>query len=88
MADGRGEGVGLKEMVEHICHAVEVAGIDHVGVGLDFDGGGGGVGFNGANDAINLTVALLNKGFSDEDIAKIWGGNYFRVLSAVQAMRN
>ena len=88
MGDGRGEGVGLKEMVEHICHAVEVAGIDHVGVGLDFDGGGGGVGFDDAGDAINLTVALLNKGFSDQDIAKIWGGNYFRVLSAVQAMRN
>ena len=85
MGEGKGENVGLAEMVEHICHAVEVAGIDHVGVGLDFDGGGGGVGFNGANDAVNLTVALLEKGFSDEDIAKIWGGNYFRVLSEVQA---
>lgn len=83
---GEHQNVGVKEMVEHICHIVEVAGIDHVGVGLDFDGGGGGVGFRAANDAINLTVALIEKGFSDEEIAKIWGGNYFRVLSEVQAI--
>ena len=76
--------VGLKDMVEHICHIVDLIGIDHVGVGLDFDGGGGGVGFNGANDAINLTVALIEKGFSDEDITKIWGGNWFRVLEEAQ----
>lgn len=83
---GQHENVGIKEMVEHICHIVDVAGIDHVGVGLDFDGGGGGTGFRAANDAINLTLALMEKGFSDEDIAKIWGGNYFRVLSEVQAI--
>lgn len=83
---GEHQNVGLREMVQHICHIVDVAGIDHVGVGLDFEGGGGGVGFNAANDAINLTVALLEKGFSDADIAKIWGGNYFRVLSEAQAI--
>jgi len=77
--------VGLKELVEHIRHCVKVAGIDHVGVGIDLDGGGGGLGFNYANDAINLTVALINAGFTDEDITKIWGENYLRVLDKVQS---
>jgi len=83
----RRDSIGVDEFVDHICHAVEVAGIDHVGVGTDFDGGGRGVGFNGANDAVNLTMKLIQRGFSDEDIAKIWGGNFFRVLDEVQAAR-
>lgn len=78
--------VGVKEMVDHICHAVEVAGIDHVGIGLDFDGGGGGVGIRSAADAVNITVELINRGFSDKDIEKIWGGNWLRVLTEVQAI--
>lgn len=82
---GKRDGIGVDEFVRHICHAVDVVGIDHVGVGCDFDGGGRGVGLNGANDAVNLTMKLIEKGFSDEDIAKIWGGNFFRVLDEVQA---
>jgi len=77
--------IGVKDFVEHICHVVETVGIDHVGVGCDFDGGGRGVGLNGANDAVNLTMKLIERGFSDEDIEKIWGGNFFRVLDAVQS---
>lgn len=77
--------VTIDDYMEHLLHAIDVAGIDHVGVGLDFDGGGGGPGLNGADDAINLTVELLRRGFSDRDIAKIWGGNYLRVLSAAQS---
>ena len=69
----------------HLNHCVEVAGIDHVGIGADFDGGGGGWGLNGANDHINVTVKMIEHGYSDEDIAKLWGGNFFRVLDAVQA---
>lgn len=85
MGPGQGENVGIKEMVEHIDHCVKLIGIDHVGVGMDLDGGGGGIGFNGVNDAINLTMELLKLGYSNSDIAKIWGENYLRVLTEVQA---
>jgi len=81
---GKRDGVGIDEMLDHICHIVDLIGIDHVGIGLDFDGGGGGKGLNGINDAVNLTMALIQRGFSDGDIEKIWGGNYFRVLEEVQ----
>ncbi|MDR1861182.1 MAG: membrane dipeptidase [Bacteroidales bacterium] len=74
----------LTDAVRHIIHAVEVAGIDHVGIASDFDGGGGVIGCRGSNDLINITVKLLEKGFSDDDIAKIWGGNIMRVLTEVQ----
>lgn len=77
--------IGLKEMIDHMEHCISIAGIDHVGVGSDICGGGGGWNYFGANDAINLTVALLEKGYSDSDIEKIWGGNYLRVLDQVQA---
>ena len=57
-----------------------------MGIGVDFDGGGGGVGIRSAADAVNITVELINRGFSDEDITKIWGGNWLRVLTEVQAL--
>jgi microsomal dipeptidase-like Zn-dependent dipeptidase/gamma-glutamyl-gamma-aminobutyrate hydrolase PuuD len=75
----------LKGVIEHIDHAVKVCGIDHVGIASDFDGGGGVIGCNGSNDMISITVRLLEKGYSDEDIAKIWSGNFLRVLGKVQA---
>ena len=75
----------LDDVVAHIMHCVDVAGIDHVGVGSDFDGGGGVVGLNGSNNMIRITEKLLEHGYSEEDIAKIWGGNFFRVLSENQA---
>ncbi|MFC2168111.1 dipeptidase [Acidobacteriota bacterium] len=70
---------GLKDMVDHIDHAVKVAGIDHVGIGTDFDGGGGIPGFNNHAEARNVTDELIERGYSSEDIAKIWGGNLLRV---------
>lgn len=73
------------DAVEHIDHMVKVAGIDHVGIGSDFDGGGGLIGCEGANDLMQITVKLIEKGYSEEDIAKIWGGNLMRVLDEVQA---
>lgn len=79
--------VGVDDMVRHICHIVDVVGIDHVGVGTDFDGGGRGIGMNGANDSVNLTMKLIEKGFSDKEIEKIWGGNFFRVLKEVQSLK-
>jgi Zn-dependent dipeptidase, microsomal dipeptidase homolog len=87
MGQGEAQRIGLKELVQHIEHCIEVAGIDHVGVGIDLDGGGGGLNYNGSNDAINLTVALIEKGYSDSDIEKIWGGNYLRALSEAQRLR-
>ncbi|WP_455635162.1 membrane dipeptidase [Parabacteroides sp.] len=75
----------LTDAVEHIDHMVKVAGIDHVGIGSDFDGGGGIIGCESDNDFIQITVKLIEKGYSEEDIAKIWGGNLLRVLDEVQA---
>jgi microsomal dipeptidase-like Zn-dependent dipeptidase/gamma-glutamyl-gamma-aminobutyrate hydrolase PuuD len=70
--------------IEHIDHMVKVAGIDHVGIGSDFDGGGGILGCQADNDLIQITVKLLEKGYTEEDLAKIWGGNFLRVMAAVQ----
>lgn len=75
---------GLTDMVDHIDHAVEVAGIDHVGIGTDFDGGGGIPGFNDHSEARNITDELLKRGYSNEDISKIWGGNILRVWREVE----
>ena len=75
----------LTDAIEHIDHMVKVAGIDHVGIGSDFDGGGGIIGCESDNDFIQITVKLIEKGYTEEDIAKIWGGNLMRVLDEVQA---
>jgi membrane dipeptidase len=74
----------LEEFVDHIDHAVKVAGIDHVGIGTDFDGGGGITGFNNHAEARNVTVELLSRGYSHEDIKKIWGENLLRVWREVE----
>lgn len=74
----------IEDVIRHIDHIVKVAGIDHVGIGSDFDGGGGVPGCMGDNDMINITVKLLERGYSEEDIRKIWGGNFFRVMNQVQ----
>ena len=59
-------------------------GIDYVGLGTDFDGDGGVPGLANASELINFTKALLRHKFSEEDMAKIWGGNWLRVMQAVQ----
>jgi membrane dipeptidase len=75
--------VTLDDVVRHIEHAVEVIGIDHVGIGFDLDGGGGGfAGLRDVADYPNLTQALLQRGWSDEQLAKLWGENTLRVLQA------
>ncbi|MEN8122846.1 MAG: dipeptidase [Bacteroidota bacterium] len=70
--------------VDHIDHMVKVAGIDHVGVGTDFDGGGGIDGFFDISEAGNLTYELVKRGYSKNDIEKIWGGNFMRVFRQVE----
>ena len=61
-----------------------MAGIDHVGIGSDFDGGGGVPGFENHADSLNVTVELVRRGYSEEDIGKIWGGNSMRVWREVE----
>jgi membrane dipeptidase len=73
----------VDEYVAHIKHMVQVAGVDHVGIASDFDGGGGLGGWSDATQTRNLTAALHKAGFSDDDIAKIWGGNLLRVWDEV-----
>jgi membrane dipeptidase len=74
----------VADFVDHIDHAVEVAGIDHVGISSDFDGGGGVVGWNEASETANVTRELVRRGYADEDIAKLWGGNLLRVWREVE----
>lgn len=82
---GDPEGADIDDLIEHIEHCIKVAGIDHVGIGSDFDGGGGIIGVEGSNNMIRITEKLLEKGYSEEELAKIWGGNFFRVLAQNQA---
>ena len=82
--DARYPTATLKDFVDHIDHAVKVAGIDHVGVGTDFDGGGGIPGFNDDTDAPNVTIELVRRGYSEAQIKKIWGKNLLRVWSDVE----
>lgn len=74
----------VEVFVDHIEHAIQIAGIDHVGIGTDFDGGGGITGFNDHSEALNVTIELLKRGYSEEEIFKIWGGNLLRVWREVE----
>ena len=73
------------DFMKHLLHALDVVGPDHVGIGMDWDGGGGVVGLEDVSDLPRITAALLDAGYSKEDIAKIWGGNVLRVMRAVEA---
>jgi membrane dipeptidase len=73
----------LKDLVDHIDYVVKLAGVDHVGIGTDFDGGGGVEGCDEVSEMPNITEELVHRGYSKEDIRKIWGGNIMRVLSKV-----
>ncbi len=76
--------VTVKDFVNHIDYAVKLIGIDHVGISSDFDGGGGVQGWNNASETLNVTVELVRRGYSEEDIAKLWGGNLLRVWREVE----
>jgi membrane dipeptidase len=75
--------VTVQEVCDHIDHLVKVAGIDHVGIGTDFDGGGGVIGCNDAGEMGNITLELVKRGYSAKQIWKIWGGNLMRVMKEV-----
>ena len=72
------------DAIEHIHHMVNIMGIDHVGIGSDFDGDGGIIGCNDSSELINLTRFLLAERYGEEDIRKIWGGNFLRIMEEVQ----
>ena len=74
----------MSDFMDHIDYMVQKIGIDHVGISSDFDGGGGIVGWNDASETMNVTDALRERGYSDSEIAKLWGGNLLRVLDEVQ----
>lgn len=75
----------VSDFVDHIDHAVRVAGIDHVGIASDFDGGGGIDGWRDASETLAVTEELIARGYSRTEIEKIWGGNLLRVMMAVEA---
>lgn len=76
----------VKHVVDHIDHIVKVAGINHVGIGCDFDGGGGIEGIFDASEVMNITIELVKRGYTEEQIEKIWSGNLIRVFKEVQAV--
>ena len=73
----------IKDVVNHIDHIVKIAGIDHVGIGTDFDGGGEVSGCFDVSEMGNITLELVKRGYDEEQIRKIWGGNLMRVFTAV-----
>ena len=74
----------ILDVMAHLEHAIDVMGIDHVGLGTDFDGDGGVPGLADSSELLHFTRQLLRKRYSDEDIQKVWGGNFLRVMAEAQ----
>ena len=74
----------IVDAIQHLNHMVNIMGIEHVGIGTDFDGDGGIIGCASASELINFTRCLLKERYSEEDIRRIWGGNFLRVMEEVQ----
>ena len=79
------EKASLSDAIRHIDHIVDLIGINHVGIGSDFDGDGELIGCRASNELINITMRLLKEGYTENDIAKIWGGNLLRVMNKAQS---
>ena len=77
----------INDVIAHLEHAIDVMGIDHVGLGTDFDGDGGVRGLANSSELINFTRRLLARRFNEQDIQKIWGGNFLRVMEEVQGVK-
>lgn len=80
----RPQAVDVADFVDHIDYIVNLIGLDHVGISSDFDGGGGIEGWSDASETPNVTLELVKRGYSEEEIAQLWGGNLLRVLDEVQ----
>lgn len=78
--------VNVQDFVDHIDYLVDKIGIDHVGISSDFDGGGGIEGWEDASQSLNVTIELVKRGYTEEEIARLWGENLLRVLDEVQAV--
>ena len=78
----------VADAMDHLDHVVKLIGIDHVGIGTDFDGGGGLEGCRDASEVGNITKELQKRGYTDEHIRKIWGGNFLRVMSQARDYAN
>ena len=77
----------ILDAIQHLEHAISIMGIDHVGLGTDFDGDGGVKGIADASELINFTLQLLQRRYSERDIEKIWGGNWLRIMTKVQSLK-
>ena len=80
--------ISLDTMLDHIDHIVALVGVDHVGIGTDFNHGSGIPGYIDASDSLNVTLGLLQRGYSESQIGKIWGGNFLRVWREVEGARS
>lgn len=80
--------VNVSDFVDHVDYLVEKIGIDHVGISSDFDGGGGIEGWNDASETLNVTIELVKRGYTNDEIKKLWGENLLRVMDEVQAVAN
>jgi len=76
----------VAQFVNTIDYAVKKIGVDHVGIASDFNHGGGVVGWDNEGEAVNVTVELLRRGYSEKDIGKLWGGNFLRVWAKAQSL--
>ena len=76
----------IADFVDHIDYAVQLIGIDHVGISSDFDGGGGVTGWMDASETFNVTLELVERGYSEVEIRKLWGGNLLRVWRDVETL--
>ncbi len=78
--------VDVADFADHIDYLVNLIGLEHVGISSDFDGGGGVEGWNDASETFNVTLELVRRGYSEQQIGMLWSGNLLRVLDEVQAV--
>ncbi len=83
--DEQWPGGSVSDLIDHVDYAVELIGIDHVGIASDFDGGGGVTGWDSAAETMNVTLALMDRGYTEPEIQQLWGGNFLRVWRTVEA---
>ena len=78
--------VSVADFVDQIDYMVNLIGLEHVGISSDFDGGGGVAGWDDASETFNVTLELVRRGYTEEEIGMLWSGNLLRVLDEVQAV--
>ena len=84
--NSRAPAATVSDFVDHIDYMVDLIGLDHVGISSDFDGGGGVQGWNDASETFNVTLELVRRGYSEDEIGQLWSGNLLRVMDEVQAI--